>query len=199
MSLEFLEGVETFSQLDPINYQYFHNLLNRRTILLNSEINESIIETIYMPLKEFEADSKEDKVTLILNTVGGSIADGLMLCNVIDNYKKPLDIIVPSYSCSMGTIILCAGSNNPNVTKYCYPFSFALFHSGETFLTGETASVEDIVDFNKKNSEKIKQYVISHTKIPDALYDEHARKQWYLTAEDMFEYGLVDKIIGCDK
>ena len=196
--LEFLGFANDVSTLDPIMYQYFLQLLQKRTGVLNSEIDENILETIVLPLKDFEKDTSTEPVTLILNTPGGSVADGLMLCNIIDNYKKPLEIIVPSYSCSMGTIILCSGNKNPNITKKCYPFSFALFHSGQTIVGGETTTVDDIVDFNRGVNARIRDYVIENTNISPELYDSHYRKQWYLTAQEMLEYHLVDEIIGCD-
>lgn len=193
---DFTKIVQLYSDMDPVMYQYFLNLLKNRTIILNSEIDESFLETVVLPLKQFEADGCQEKVTLILNTAGGSTADGLMICNVIDNYKKPLEIIVPSYSCSMGTIILCAGNKNPNVTKKCYPFSFALLHSGQTYVGGESTSVDDIVDFNRMIDNKIKEYIISNTNITPELYQQHHRKQWYLTSQELLEYHLVDEIIG---
>ena len=194
--LEFLGFAESTSTLDPIMYQYFNNLLNRRTIVLNSEIDENILETVVLPLKEFESDDITTPIKLILNTPGGSVADGLMLCNVIDNFKKPLEIVVPSYSCSMGTIILCSGNKNPNVSKKAYPFSFALFHSGQTYVGGESTSVDDVIDFNRSVDNKIRDYVINNTKITQELYTAHHRKQWYISAEEMLEYGLIDEIIG---
>ena len=194
--LEFLGFADTVSGLDPIMYQYFNQLLKHRTIVLNSEIDSDILETVVLPLKEFEEDSNSEKITLILNTPGGSVADGLMLCNIIDNYSKPLDIIVPSYACSMGTIILCSGNKNPNITKKAYPFSFALFHSGQTYVGGESTSVEDVMNFNKDVDKKIRQYIIDNTNITDELYDAHHRKQWYITSEEMLEYHLIDEIIG---
>lgn len=194
--LEFLGLAEDYSSLDPVMYQYFNNLLNRRTIILNSEIDESILETVVLPLKQFETDEINDPITLILNTPGGSVADGLMLCNIIDNFKKPLNIIVPSYSCSMGTIILCSGNKNPLVSKKAYPFSFALFHSGQTYVGGESTSVDDVIDFNRSVDNKIREYVINNTNITEELYTAHHRKQWYISAEEMLEYGLIDEIIG---
>lgn len=195
--IEFLGFANEVSSLDPIMYQYFNQLLNHRTIVLNSEIDESILETVVLPLKDFEKDNKNSElITLILNTPGGSVADGLMLCNVIDNYTRPLEIIVPSYSCSMGTIILCSGNHNPNVTKKCYPFSFALFHSGQTYVGGESTSVDDVIDFNRGVDNKIRDYVIKNTNITNELYTAHHRKQWYISAEEMLKYGLVDEIIG---
>lgn len=196
--LEFLGFAEATSSLDPVMYQYFKNLLQKRTIILNSEIDENILENVVLPLKDFEEDSSYDTVKLILNTPGGSVADGLMLCNIIDNYTKPLEIIVPSYSCSMGTIILCSGNKNPNVIKRCYPFTFGLFHSGQTFVGGEATSVKDTVDFNEDVDNRIRQYIIANTNISEELYEKHHRKQWYITAEDMLKYGLIDEIIGRD-
>lgn len=195
---EFLDFAETVSGLDISQYQYFNNLLNRRTIILNDTIDENIFETIALPLKEFEEDDSNKPVTLYLNTPGGSVADGLMICSIIDNYKKQLNIIVPAYSCSMGTIILCAGNHNPNVTKKAYPFSFALIHSGQTYIGGESHSVEDVMDFNKTTDTKIREYIINNTKITPELYDSHYRKQWYLSAEEMLKYGLINEIIGSD-
>jgi len=194
--LEFLGFANEVSTLDPIMYQYFNQLLKKRTIVLNSEIDENILETVVLPLKDFEQDDSFEPVTLILNTPGGSVADGLMLCNVIDNYRIPLEIIVPSYACSMGTIILCSGNKNPNVTKKAYPFSFALFHSGQTYVGGESTSVEDVMNFNKGVDNKIKNYIITNTNITEELYDAHHRKQWYISADEMLEYGLIDEIIG---
>lgn len=194
--LEFLGFANEVSTLDPIMYQYFKQLLKNRTIVLNAEIDESILETVVLPLKDFEEQESDKPVTLILNTPGGSVADGLMLCNIIDNYKKPLEIIVPSYSCSMGTIILCSGNKNPNVVKKAYPFSFALFHSGQTYVGGESTSVEDVMNFNKGVDNKIRDYIIANTNITEELYDAHHRKQWYISAEEMLEYGLINEIIG---
>lgn len=196
--LEFLGFANDVSTLDPIMYQYFNNLLKHKTIILNAEIDENILETVVMPLKEFETFNGNTPVKLILNTPGGSVADGLMLCNVIDHYTKPLEIVVPSYACSMGTVILCAGNKNPNVTKKCYPFSFGLFHSGQTIVGGETTTVDDIVDFNRAVNAQIREYVIQNTNISPELYDSHYRKQWYLTAQEMLEYKLVDEIIGSE-
>ena len=197
-NIEFLGFAESVSGLDICQYQYFNNLLNRRTIVLNDEIGQDFLETVVLPLKEFEEDDSTKPVKLILNTPGGSVTDGLMICNVIDLYKKRLEIIVPSYACSMGTIILCAGNNNPNVTKKAYPFSFALFHSGQTYLEGDTHLVEDAMDFNKATDAKIRDYVVKNTKITEELYMSHYRKQWFLSSEEMLQYGLIDEIIGCD-
>lgn len=194
--LEDLTALLDTSSIDPATYQYFNKLENERTIIFNQEVDDRIVERVAIPLMDFEKDSSQDPVTLIFATVGGSISDGFVLCNIIDQYKKPLNIIVLGYAASMGTIMLAAGAKNPNVTRKCYPFSYALLHAGSTAFSGETLSVEDTMEFNKKIDQKVRKFIISHTNVSEEEYTQHERKQWFFDAEDMLKYGFVDEIIG---
>lgn len=194
------EGIFTLfeeqSGLDPVMYQYFNHYKNHRTIVFNRAVDDSIVETVILPLQEFENDDINNPVKLIISTPGGSVSDALILCNIIDNYKKPLEIYVYGYACSMGTIILCSGNKNPNVKKYCYPFSFGLFHAGYSAVEGESLSVEDRMEFNKKTDNMIRDYVVDNTNITAEEYKRNERRQWYLDAKEMKEKGLIDIIIG---
>ena len=194
--LEDLTALLDIQSIDPATYQYFDKLLNARTIIFNQEVDERIVERVAIPLLDFEQDSSNDPVTLIFATVGGSVSDGFVLCNIIDQYTKPLNIIVLGYAASMGTIMLAAGANNPNVTRKCYPFTYALLHAGSTAFSGEALSVQDTLEFNRRVDDKVKQFIVSHTKISEDEYLQHERKQWFLDAEDMLKYGFVDEIIG---
>lgn len=196
--LDFLEIPMELSNLDPISYQYFDKLLNKRTIIFNESVDTDIVESLIIPLLDFEKDDSEEPVTLILSTPGGSVYHGLAVCNVIDNYKKKLNIIVPNVAMSMGFYITAAGRNNPNVTRYAYQYSFFLLHAGETSASGEVNSVRDTLFFSDKVDDMIKDFVLAHTDITKEEYLEHNRKQWYFTAEEAKKYGLIDKIIGVD-
>lgn len=196
--LDFLQDVINYSQMDPQSYQYFYNLLKKRTIVFNEEIDVGIVESLIMPLLDFEKDDSEEPITLILATPGGSTLAGLSVCNIIDNYKKKLNIIIPNYALSMGFYITIAGNNNPNVKKYAYPYSFFLLHAGETGASGESGSVKDLICFYDKIDEQIQDYVLSHTSITKEEYLTHIRKQWYLTAKEAKDLGVIDYIIGED-
>lgn len=194
--LEDLVALLDTQSIDPATYQYFDKLLNERTIIFNQEVDEKIVERVAIPLLDFEKDSSNDPVTLIFATIGGSVSDGFVLCNIIDNYKKPLNIIVLGYAASMGTIMLAAGSKNPNVTRKCYPFTYALLHAGSTAFSGESLSAQDVMEFNKRVDDKVRDFICSHTNVSPEEYTSHERKQWFLDADDMLKYGFVDEIIG---
>ena len=196
--LDFLVLPKEFG-LDPVDYQYFHQLLHNRTIVLNSDISENIVENVYLPLKEFENDANTSPVTLILNSPGGSVSDGFFLADYIRLYAKPLNIQVLGYAASMAAVVLAGGGKNPNVTRYCYPSTYALIHDGYVALSAsESKTADDIMEFNKKVDKQIRKFIIDNTNISSELFDSKARQQWFLDAHEMKELNLIDKIIGCD-
>jgi ATP-dependent Clp protease protease subunit len=179
---------------DPVMFQYFKNL-NKRTIIINEQISESIIECAVLPLLEWDNDGTGKEINILLNTVGGSTMNGLLLCDVIDKLKTKTTITVLAYAYSMGSLIIMAGFNNPNVIVKCYQFSTGLIHGGSDFLQGTTSQIKDYYNFNTKYEEKIKEFILTHSKISEEEYEKMSRYEWYLVSEDMKKYGLVDEII----
>lgn len=93
---------------DLINNQ-FENLLKHRIILINDIISNLTIDKIVMPLLQMDNDGTGEKITIYLNSNGGSTFDGLVLCNIIERLKTPTEVIVLGYAYSMGSIILMSG------------------------------------------------------------------------------------------
>lgn len=198
-SLDFLSFPIEVSELDPVSYQYFNNLLNHRTIVWNCEIDDSFIEKVYLPLRNFEKDNSDKPVTLIINSIGGEVANGLFFANYLTTYSKPLRIIVCGYAASMAAIVLAAGGKNDKITRWCYPSSYAMIHDGQVEIPlMEAKSVSDILAFQDVVNEEIRQFIIDNTNITAELYDAHARKQWFITSKEMKDLNLVDKIFGQD-
>lgn len=182
--------------LDICDYQYFHQLLHNRTIIFNSEIDENIIESVYLPLRDFEMDESKKPVTLLLNSPGGSVPDGFFVADYLTKYSKPLNILVTGYAASMAAILLAAGGKNDNITRLCYPSTYGLIHDGFVSLSpSESKTAGDVMNFNDRVDGQIRQFIIDNTNITEADYDSHARHQWFLTSEEMVKYNLIDKIL----
>lgn len=179
---------------DIINNQY-ENLLKNRIILINDLISELTIDKVVMPLLQMDNDGSNKKITIYINTNGGSVYDGLVLCNVIENLKCPTEVIVLGYAYSMGSIILMAGKNNPNITRKCYPFSTALIHGGSSFVSGTSSQVKDYFKFNEKFEKRIADFIVSHTNLTEEDYAAIERYEAYMDSDEMLEKGLVDEII----
>lgn len=194
MELDLVTLLEDGNLPEPCIYQYYKNLNNRR-IIINDQIDSTLLETVILPLIEMDNDSTGKPIEIILCTVGGSLFDGLTLCNIIDNLKCPTTITVVTYAYSMGSIILMAGYNNPHVKKRCYEFSTALLHSGSSYLEGNSNAVKDQFNFYQTFEDKVKDYTLSHSRITEAEYDKMERYEWYMDSQTMLDKGLVDEII----
>lgn len=189
--LEVLKN-DTFPLVDL--YWYYHGL-DERILIINDEISSAIVEEIILPLKAMETSDNTKPITLYINTPGGSVYDGMVLCNVIDNIKCPLNIVVLGEAFSMGLLIAMAGANNPNVTRKAYPFSFGLMHEGYAATEGSMQAMRQVQAFHNKISRLSKQYILSHTKMTEQFYDDHQYDEYYMTAEEMLELGIIDEII----
>lgn len=173
----------------------YEDLLKDRIILINDIISDVTIDKAVMPLLKMDNDGSGEKITIYLNTDGGDVGEGLLLCDVIDRLKTSTDVIVLARAYSMGSIILMAGRDNPNVTRKCYPFSTALLHGGSAYMSGTTSQVKDYFKFNEKYEQRITDYIISHTNLTEEDYAAIERYETYMTSEEMLEKGLVDEIL----
>lgn len=180
--------------LSPDMYQYFKGLENRR-IIVNNDIDNGVIEQVLIPLIDMDNDGTGEPIEIYLSSVGGTLFDGMAICAAIDKLKTPTTIIAPTYCFSMGGLILMAGKNNPNVTKKCYPYSSALIHSGSSSFEGTSVELKDTIEFYNRYDEIVKQYILTHSNITEDEYEAKRRFEWYLTADEMLEKGLVDEII----
>lgn len=204
MELSDKEYIELAEKLDAeqcileetsvVNAEY-KKLLSERKILINDIISENTMEKVIMPLLRMDNDGSGEKITIYINTNGGSVYDGLVLCNIIEKLKTPTDVIVLGYAYSMGAIILMSGKNNPNVTRKCYPFSTALIHGGSTYVSGSSSQVKDYFKFNERFEKRIADFIVSHTTLTEDDYAAIERYEAYMDSDEMLEKGLVDEII----
>lgn len=179
---------------DPILYQYFRNLLNRK-IVINEQIGDALLETAILPFIEMDNDGTNEPIEIIISTVGGEIYSGFNFVDQIEKAKSPVTIHIMAMAASMGFLIAMAGKNNPNVKTVCHPFSVGLLHSGSQYMEGSAHAVKDTFDFSQHYEEKIKDYILSHTNIDENLYDKIERKEYWMDADEMKRLGIVDEII----
>ena len=193
--VEKLEIENTLLEETRIVESIYEQLLDKRIVLINDVISANTIEKVVMPLLNMDNDGTNEKITIYINTNGGSVYDGLVVCDVIERLKTKTDIIVLGYAYSMGSLILMSGKNNPNVTRYCYSFSTALIHGGSSFVSGTSSQVKDYFKFNERFEKRIADFIVSHTNLTEDDYLAIERYEAYMDSDEMLEKGLVDIIL----
>ena len=191
---ELLNSIDSGVLPDIATFQYYKNL-SKRTIVINDELDNSLIESAILPYMEMDNDGSGKPIEIIINTEGGLIYPGLILTDMLEKAKSPTTIHIMSMALSLGILIAMAGKNNPNVKTVCHPFSVGLLHSGSSYMEGATHAVKDTFNFSQHYEDKIKNYIISHTNIDEDLYEKIERKEYWMDADEMLRLGIVDEII----
>ena len=177
---------------------YVKDLL-RRKMSITTEIEQGSVEDICRHIMQFNAEDKDidvkDRKPILLYVVsnGGDVDAGFELIDTIMSSKTPVYTINLGYQYSMGFLIGLAGHKRFAMKNAKY-----LMHDGSNFIYNSGAKAQDQMSFNRKVEERIKQYVISRTKISPKLYDEKERVEWYMFADEAKALGVTDYIIGED-
>jgi ATP-dependent Clp protease protease subunit len=131
-------------------------------------------------------------IQMLMSTYGGCVYDGLSLYDAIKNSKTEVDITCFGKIMSMGIILLLSAK-----TRKAYRNTTFMIHEGSSGAIGKVSDMEDSIDESKRLNDIYFGIIESETKIPKAKLDEirKRRKDWYFTAEEALEYGLITEII----
>ena len=137
-------------------------------------------------------DIEMPHIQMLLSTYGGCVYDGLSLYDAVKNSNTEVDITCFGKIMSMGIIILLSSK-----TRKAYRNTTFMIHEGSSGFIGKVADMEESVEESKRLREVLFDIIEKETKIPKAKLDEvrKSRMDWFLTAEEALEYGLITEII----
>lgn len=151
------------------------------------------------PLKEektpsFSIRKEENNFYDFSSGVGGNVLTFIRYYNKC-GYQKAIEILKEyvGYQYSMGFLIGLAGHK-----RYAMPNAKFLLHDGSNFVFDSGAKAQDRMEFNKKMESRIKDYILSRSKLTTEEYDSKYRIEWYMFSDEAKEKGFVDFIIGVD-
>lgn len=198
IDLDDLESL-ILDKVDCIDEYFYLRDLKQRKLFINTAIDQPSIIAVIRHIMQYNADDrdipveKRKPILLYLTSEGGQVDAGFELIDVIQNSKTPVYTINLGYWYSMGFLIGIAGHK-----RFASSNSKMLMHDGSTFVYNSGAKAQDQMRFQAKTDERIKQYVMSRSKITSDDYDKQFRSEWYLFADEAKEMGFVDYIIGED-
>lgn len=178
---------------------FYLNDLKQRKLFLNVDVEQLSVADIVKHIMQY---NKEDKgidpaqrqpILLYVTSNGGEVDSGFELIDIIQSSKTPVYTINLGYQYSMGFLIGLAGHK-----RFAMPNAKFLMHDGSNFVYNSGAKAQDQMEFQKKVEERVKQYILSRSKLTSEEYDSKLRVEWYLFAGEAKDKGFVDCIIGED-
>lgn len=172
---------------------------NRR-LYINDYITNDIIDVVSMNVIRFNQEDKDvpieerKPIILYINTGGGSVTSGFSAVDIMLSSKTPVYTVNLGICYSMGFHLFISGKK-----RFSLENSTFLLHDGSNGVMDSASKVRDYINFTEDQmAEKIKSHVLNHTTIPEKLYEEKYRIEWYMYPEEAKKYGICTDIVGED-
>ena len=173
-------------------FDIYSLLLKERIIFLGTPVTDQFANLIIAQLLYLEREDPDKDISLYLNTPGGVISAGLAIYDTMQLIRPDISTICVGLAASMGTVLLCAGAKGK---RYALPNSTIHMHQPMGGAQGQAADIEIAAREILRMQDKIRQIISDHT---DQPYEKIARdtdRDYYLSAEQALEYGIIDEIL----
>lgn len=173
-------------------YDIFSRLLKDRIIFLGTEINDQVANAIIAELLFLEAEDPERDINLYINSPGGEVTAGLAIYDTIQFIKAPVSTICVGQAASMAAVLLASGSSKK---RYTLPNTRILIHQPWGGVQGQAKDIEIVAKEIIRVKNKITEILSKHTSQPYDKIEKDTDRDYYMTAYEAKEYGIVDEVL----
>lgn len=174
------------------SFDIYSLLLKERIIFLGTPINDQVANLIIAQFLYLEREDPDKDINLYVHCPGGIISAGLAIYDTMQLIRSDVSTICVGLAASMGTLILCAGAKGK---RYALPNSTIHMHQAVGGAQGQAADIEIAAREIMRMQEKIRNIIATHTGQPMDKIVHDTDRDFFLSAEQAVEYGLVDEVL----
>ena len=180
------------SQYGERAYDIYSRLLKERIVFLGGPITDVLANSIIAQLLFLEHEDSKKDIKLYVNSPGGSVTAGLAIYDKMQYVKPDVSTICVGMAASMGAVLLAAGEKGK---RMALPNAEILLHQVMGGAEGQAIEVEITARHIIKIKDKINQILAKHTVQSIAKVERDTDRDFYMSASEAKEYGLIDEII----
>jgi len=184
------------SQYGERAYDIYSRLLKDRIIFLAGPIIDPVANSIIAQLLFLAMKDPNKDIQLYINTPGGSVTAGMAIYDTMQYVKSDISTVCIGLAASMGATLLAAGKAGK---RFALPNSQVLLHQVAGGVTGEAVEIEITAKQIIKIKEKLNKILAKHTGQPLEKIEKDTDRDFYLSADEAKEYGLIDEVIKTKK
>ncbi|AEX84695.1 ATP-dependent Clp protease, proteolytic subunit ClpP [Marinitoga piezophila KA3] len=177
-------------------YDIYSRLLKDRIIFLGSEVNDYVSNLIVAQMLFLEAQDPEKDIYLYINSPGGSITAGLAIYDTMQYIKPDVSTICIGQAASMGAVLLTAGAKGK---RFALPNSRIMIHQPWGGAQGTAKDIEIQAQEILRMKKMLNKILSEHTGKDVSQIEKDADRDFFMSAEEAKEYGLIDKVIKSRK
>ncbi|QHL27040.1 ATP-dependent Clp endopeptidase proteolytic subunit ClpP [Staphylococcus aureus] len=173
-------------------YDIYSRLLKDRIIMLGSQIDDNVANSIVSQLLFLQAQDSEKDIYLYINSPGGSVTAGFAIYDTIQHIKPDVQTICIGMAASMGSFLLAAGAKGK---RFALPNAEVMIHQPLGGAQGQATEIEIAANHILKTREKLNRILSERTGQSIEKIQKDTDRDNFLTADEAKEYGLIDEVM----
>jgi len=173
-------------------YDIYSRLLKERIIFIGTTIDENVANLVIAQLLYLEAEDPDKDIMLYINSPGGLVTAGLAIYDTIQYIKPDVCTICVGQAASMAAVLLAAGTKGK---RYALRHSRIMLHQPIGAFQGQATEVEIQAKEILRLREILNEILSTHTGQPKEKIAQDTERDFYMSAEEALNYGLIDKIL----
>ena len=173
-------------------YDIYSRLLKDRIIFLGTAIDDHVANAVIAQLLFLQMEDAKKDISIYINSPGGSVTAGLAIYDTMQFMTCDVNTYCIGMAASMGAVLLAAGTHGK---RYALPNSDIMIHQVSGGAQGTASDVERTVEFMYKLKKRLIKILAHHSNKPEEKVNQDSDRDYYMTAEEAKEYGLVDEVV----
>lgn len=178
------------------SYDIYSRLLKDRIIFIGTPIDDQVANIVIAQMLFLQMEDPKKDIHIYINSPGGSVTAGLAIYDTMQFVTCDVTTYCMGIAASMGAVLLCAGTKGK---RYALPNSDIMIHQVSGGAQGQASDVERQVEFMYKLKRRLNGILSLHTGQPIEKVEKDADRDYYMTAEEAKNYGLVDEVVQSRK
>jgi len=170
----------------------FSRLLTDRIIFLTGQVDDNKADLLIAQLFFLESEDSQKDVYFYINSPGGSVSAGMAIYDAMQYITCDLATICIGLAASMGSLLLTAGTKGK---RMALPNAKIMIHQPLGGVEGQASDIEIHAKEIIKTKKKLNEIIAFHTGQPIEVVSRDTDRDYFLTAEEAKEYGLIDKVV----
>ena len=176
-------------------YDIFSRLLKERIVFIGTPVNDQIANLTVAQLLYLESEGSNKPINLYINSPGGVIYSGLGVYDTMQYVDAPIATTCVGLAASMGSVLLAGGEEGQ---RACLPNSRVMMHQPMGGTQGQASDIEIQAKEMAWLKKRLYQILSHHTGKDINQIEEDADRNYWMSAEEAKEYGLIDSVMNVD-
>jgi len=173
-------------------FDIYSRLLRERIVFLGQPVDSDVANLIVAQMLFLEAEDPEKDIYLYINSPGGSVTAGMGIFDTMSHVRPDVCTICVGLAASMGAFLLSAGTNGKRMSL---PHSRIMIHQPLGGAQGQATDIEIQAREILYHKENLNRWLSKHTGKPLEQIERDTERDFFMSAHEALEYGLVDQVI----